>query len=451
MSRFLSKKTKFTLNFNLKSIGVTYDFLKKSQLQAAVALEQCLHFLDSNAAILVKDVEAFAELPYNLVCEILSRDTFFADENDILVALIEWHRRHERSDVKNLFRLLRWNQINFAQFVDIVKPLHVISDEEYLTWNAEKKSNRISGVSPLAVTPVHEKAAISTISAQSQPSICYNKRNNDNSITSRSQLRENTEVIVAEANVSEKKGIENSEDDCAVIGDTITQESDGDDDSVELIECSSGDEIEDNNSEIVANVSQPIFNERLNDVHNDVNEDLSSAVEIETPIMQKRRAVPGVFTNESTISRIKAIIDRGEKKYMCCVCGRPFNRKDHCLRHVATIHCKQMPFECDICGKRYTQRPSLTEHIQSKHINQRMFACDICDKVYKTKNQLYYHKTRVHERRNARVCDVCLRHFKSKQALDYHIRTHHSYQWALNQSDEQTAALNQNEELVTAT
>ncbi|RWS23499.1 hypothetical protein B4U80_13922 [Leptotrombidium deliense] len=100
--------------------------------------ERLLSFLDDNARQLItKDV--FLTFPYDLIVELLCRNTFCANELEILKAVLRWHEYHENEHLKTVLLRIRWCNITPIEYSSFVRPLHIITDDEYFRWNSETK------------------------------------------------------------------------------------------------------------------------------------------------------------------------------------------------------------------------------------------------------------------------------------------------------------------------
>lgn len=76
------------------------DILKAASLHAMDGLNQaCLAFIDGRSAELIKH-DTFKTLSSTLLCTLLKRDTFYAPEIDIFVAVKDWISKNPAADSK---------------------------------------------------------------------------------------------------------------------------------------------------------------------------------------------------------------------------------------------------------------------------------------------------------------------------------------------------------------
>ena len=54
--------------------------------------------------------------------------------------------------------------------------------------------------------------------------------------------------------------------------------------------------------------------------------------------------------------------NRGEKPFICTLCGNNFSLKTHLKRHMR-IHTGEKPYVCTLCGNRFSREGSLKQHL----------------------------------------------------------------------------------------
>jgi uncharacterized Zn-finger protein len=67
--------------------------------------------------------------------------------------------------------------------------------------------------------------------------------------------------------------------------------------------------------------------------------------------------------------KLITIKTKGEKPYMCTVCGRQFHRSDYLKLH-SYSHTSERPFNCDICGKGFKMNYNLKMHLKCHENNE---------------------------------------------------------------------------------
>ena len=100
----------------------------------------------------------------------------------------------------------------------------------------------------------------------------------------------------------------------------------------------------------------------------------------------------------------------GEKPLLCSICGEGFNYSKRLTAHVAFVHKGESKFVCKFC-----QRPFLTSTQKNKHerthTGERPFKCEVCDKRFGQKHHLTTHM-RVHTGDAPYECTKCNQKFK---------------------------------------
>lgn len=112
-----------------------------------------------------------------------------------------------------------------------------------------------------------------------------------------------------------------------------------------------------------------------------------------------------------------------EKKCICEICGREFDRMKTLKRHFDT-HASffkssaktEAQFKCDQCENVYKSRHSLYTHAK-KHSAYGTYKCKICPKVSPTPNALRKHVKDSHTLTRDFVCHICNKGFKRQIVL----------------------------------
>lgn len=112
-------------------------------------------------------------------------------------------------------------------------------------------------------------------------------------------------------------------------------------------------------------------------------------------------------------------IHLGEKRYKCPYCDRLFSfRQDlkvHTNRHEGI-----RPYACKLCPKTFFLSSNLKEHMESIHLNEKRHICTICGKAFNRRGNLKLH-TFTHTRQAQHQCTQCGAGFGRKYKLTEHI------------------------------
>lgn len=114
---------------SLKNVCTFYDlsnFYEIDELRTA-----CLHFLDHNAEQVLKQ-ENFLRLSKANLKSILLRESFCANELNILVALNRWIKANPDEDGKVLYQQIRMNLIDLEQLIELIRPSDLLNPDEIL-------------------------------------------------------------------------------------------------------------------------------------------------------------------------------------------------------------------------------------------------------------------------------------------------------------------------------
>lgn len=93
----------------------------------------CYTFIDRNAKELLAH-PSFLQVSKDSLCAILSRDSFFAPELDIFLAVKEWCRRNGDGNVESVVQHVRWSLMKLEQL------LHEVSRRR-IYWKLKKLSS----------------------------------------------------------------------------------------------------------------------------------------------------------------------------------------------------------------------------------------------------------------------------------------------------------------------
>ena len=111
-------------------------------------------------------------------------------------------------------------------------------------------------------------------------------------------------------------------------------------------------------------------------------------------------------------------IQKGEKPFSCCECGKRINYQCVLDRH-RMIHTVEKPFSCCECGIRFTQQQHLITHTDSHR--RETFTCGEGGKRFDNQNFLQRYR-RIHTGEKSFSCLKCGQIFSLQQDLIRHTK-----------------------------
>ncbi|XP_031626561.1 BTB/POZ domain-containing protein 9-like [Contarinia nasturtii] len=108
------------------SIENCHSILHFSNLYSLESLRNdCLNFIDNNAIDFLNQ-ETLKEIPQDMLCDLLKRDTFYVPEIDIFNAMKIWHEANPNADIKVILSEIRWSFISMNEMIKIVVPSKIL-------------------------------------------------------------------------------------------------------------------------------------------------------------------------------------------------------------------------------------------------------------------------------------------------------------------------------------
>ncbi|RWS27333.1 BTB and poz domain-containing protein-like protein [Leptotrombidium deliense] len=131
---------------------------------------KCLTFIDENSEKIIGNTDMFINFSYELVTEMLPRDTFFEKELNIFMAVEKWLENHENEEPakrRKLLDCIRLNQLDQREYAAVRKSKLALFCSDSLTLDSEY----FSSVANNTFSP-RSKATIANESNIEDHSVC---------------------------------------------------------------------------------------------------------------------------------------------------------------------------------------------------------------------------------------------------------------------------------------
>ncbi|XP_039961038.1 BTB/POZ domain-containing protein 9 [Bactrocera neohumeralis] len=103
--------------------------------------EVCLTFMDRNAALILQH-ESFKALSMESLKEILRRDSFFAPEVDIFLAVWEWCKNHTNINIDSVVSFVRLPLMKLEDLLQTVRPSGILDADKLLDAIQEQTTSK---------------------------------------------------------------------------------------------------------------------------------------------------------------------------------------------------------------------------------------------------------------------------------------------------------------------
>ncbi|XP_065364039.1 BTB/POZ domain-containing protein 9 [Calliphora vicina] len=101
----------------------------------------CLTFMDRNAADILQQ-ESFKNLSKESLQEVLRRDSFFAPEVQIFVAVWEWCKHNKNVDIQSVVSYVRLPLMNLEHLLQVVRPSGILEPDKLLDAIEEQSTSK---------------------------------------------------------------------------------------------------------------------------------------------------------------------------------------------------------------------------------------------------------------------------------------------------------------------
>uniref|UniRef100_A0A0A1X880 BTB/POZ domain-containing protein 9 n=1 Tax=Zeugodacus cucurbitae TaxID=28588 RepID=A0A0A1X880_ZEUCU len=103
--------------------------------------EVCLTFMDRNAALILEH-ESFSALSMESLKEVLRRDSFFAPEVEIFLAVWEWCKSHTNINIDSVVSYVRLPLMKLEDLLQVVRPSGILDADKLLDAIQEQTTSK---------------------------------------------------------------------------------------------------------------------------------------------------------------------------------------------------------------------------------------------------------------------------------------------------------------------
>lgn len=119
----------FKETLNIRNVCIIYDTANLYRLESLA--ETCCQYIDRHALEVIRH-ESFYTLSVSALKELISRDSFCAQEIEIFHAVYEWYQRNSQVDLKEIVPCIRLSLISTSDLLKVVRPSGLVSADEIL-------------------------------------------------------------------------------------------------------------------------------------------------------------------------------------------------------------------------------------------------------------------------------------------------------------------------------
>ncbi|CAD6227476.1 GSCOCG00001163001-RA-CDS [Cotesia congregata] len=126
---------------DIKNVCLIFDAARLYQLSRLTKV--CYEYMDTHAIDIIKH-SSFLQLSAGALNDLISRDSFYAPEIDIFLAVQSWVKANPEVDVNEVLGQVRLSLISITDLLNIVRPTGLVSPEAILDAIAARTNTRDS-------------------------------------------------------------------------------------------------------------------------------------------------------------------------------------------------------------------------------------------------------------------------------------------------------------------
>ncbi|RWS29405.1 hypothetical protein B4U80_04282 [Leptotrombidium deliense] len=423
----------FEVQLSIECFGDVFKFVRKYGTQ--MELEKCLNFLEENVNQFIADEILFIHLPFVALAKLLTVNALNVSEANKFALLRKWQQKHIYFEFNDLLRLIKWCEISAADYAVHIRPLSVITDDQYFQLFYESKAEQLS----------------------------FNEL-----IDELVQKYDSAEIEVNQ-NESERSQIDENENECNTeqnLDEIVEEELDFKTDTYDIPVLPR--RMLNNTSECKVNVKHELFTQedekyvseeysfnechycgkrfnkrrifmahmKLHESNNDGdNNNDSNAIECKPCETSKSNLVIYSFGNQNLNTKVPVLLPECSASTSSSL-NSDFKdtmhmKANNTAAYTFLMNRKQRRKKTELFLKRH-RKPSVwysdATNSQIKVIyrnGERKYACKICEKVFGVPERVRRHVSTVHLNERHFKCEYCGKSFTQKPSLHDHIESTH--------------------------
>ncbi|XP_051164686.1 BTB/POZ domain-containing protein 9 [Leptopilina boulardi] len=148
---------------NIRNVCLIFDAARLYQLEFLTKV--CHEYLDKHALEVIQH-ESFLQLSLQALIELISRDSFYAPEVDVFLAVYAWVKANPGIEVKEILNQVRLSLIAITDLLNVVRPTGLVSPEMILDAIAESTQTKDTELNYRGLLMIDENVAQAKHGAQ---------------------------------------------------------------------------------------------------------------------------------------------------------------------------------------------------------------------------------------------------------------------------------------------